>query len=182
MKKTKRTQMIAVVLSLIMIAALSASSFAEGPQGGPPQGDMQMGQPGGPQGRMRVQGDGGKRSLQAFGKYGTQVRIRGLGSGAEGGVHGPGQDEGFHQFAHNVFRVRGGTAVTGNEQLAAGGKAGCEDFEGRSDVRFRAGEHGIAGDEGFERMVCGGVIHGWVVLSGCRVASGGCRRGADPGV
>ena len=54
MKKTKRTQMIAVVLSLIMIAALSATSFAEGPQGGPPQGDMQMGQPGGPQGGMQM--------------------------------------------------------------------------------------------------------------------------------
>ena len=54
MKKTKNTKLIAVVLSLIVIAALSATSFAEGPQGGMPQGNMQPGQPGGPQGGMQM--------------------------------------------------------------------------------------------------------------------------------
>ena len=50
MKKTNKTRVLAVVLSLILIAALSATSFAEGPQGGMPQGGMQMNQQGGPQG------------------------------------------------------------------------------------------------------------------------------------
>jgi len=43
MKNTNRTRIIAVVLSLLIIIALSATSFAEGPHGGPQMGSMQPG-------------------------------------------------------------------------------------------------------------------------------------------
>ncbi len=63
MKNTNRTRIIAVVLSLLIIIALSATSFAEEPHGGPQMGSMQPGgqqdnfgqgmQPGAPQGKDR---------------------------------------------------------------------------------------------------------------------------------
>ena len=50
MKKAMKTRIASVVLALVMIAALSATAFADGPQGGPQQGGFQQGrQMGGPQ-------------------------------------------------------------------------------------------------------------------------------------
>ena len=49
MKKAMKTRIASVVLALVMIAALSATAFADGPQGGPQMGnfqqDRQMGDP-----------------------------------------------------------------------------------------------------------------------------------------
>ena len=49
MKKAMKTRITSVVLALVMIAALSATAFADGPQGGPQMGnfqqDRQMGDP-----------------------------------------------------------------------------------------------------------------------------------------
>ena len=62
MKKAMKTRIASVVLALVMIAALSATAFADGPQGGPQQGGFQQGrQMGGPQqggfGQNRQTGD-----------------------------------------------------------------------------------------------------------------------------
>ena len=49
MKKAMKTRIAAMALALVMIAALSATAFADGPQGGPQQGgfgqNRQMGDP-----------------------------------------------------------------------------------------------------------------------------------------
>lgn len=50
MKKAMKTRIAAMALALVMIAALSATAFADGPQGGPQQGGFQQDrQMGGPQ-------------------------------------------------------------------------------------------------------------------------------------
>ena len=42
MKKAMKTRIASVVLALVMIAALSATAFADGPQGGPQMGNFQQ--------------------------------------------------------------------------------------------------------------------------------------------
>ena len=55
MKKTKKAKIYAVTLSLIIILALSATAFAEGPKGSPQMDRMQSGQQmNGPQGDMQM--------------------------------------------------------------------------------------------------------------------------------
>ena len=50
MKKAMKTRIASVVVALVMIAALSATAFADGPQGGPQMGNFQQDrQMGGPQ-------------------------------------------------------------------------------------------------------------------------------------
>lgn len=51
MKKTILTRLSAIAVALVLLAALSAAAFADGPQNGRTQGNMQMGQQmGGPRG------------------------------------------------------------------------------------------------------------------------------------
>ncbi len=57
MKKTNKAKVFAVTLSLIIILALSATAFAEGPKGSPQMDRMQSGQQmNGPQGDMQMNG------------------------------------------------------------------------------------------------------------------------------
>lgn len=54
MKKTLKTRIAATAMALIMVVALSATAFADGPQGGPQMGGMQQQMNGGPQGGMQM--------------------------------------------------------------------------------------------------------------------------------
>ena len=57
MKKTNKAKVFAVTLSLIIILALSATAFAEGPKGSPQMNRMQSGQQmNAPQGDMQMNG------------------------------------------------------------------------------------------------------------------------------
>ena len=60
MKKTNKAKVFAVTLSLIIILALSATAFAEGPKGSPQMDRMQSGQQmNAPQGDMQMNGPQG---------------------------------------------------------------------------------------------------------------------------
>ena len=64
MKKTKKAKVFAVTLSLIIILALSATAFAEGPKGSPQMDRMQSGQQmNGPQGDMQINGPQGDMQM-----------------------------------------------------------------------------------------------------------------------
>jgi len=90
MKKTNKTRIIAVVLSLAVIAALSATAFAEGPQGGPQMGGMQQDQQmGGPRGGM--QQGGPQNSFQQNGQQGDFGQGMQMGNAPQMG--GFGQDQ-----------------------------------------------------------------------------------------
>ena len=66
MKKTKKAKICAVTLSLIIILALSATAFAEGPKGSPQMDRMQSGQQmNGPQGDMQMNGSQGDMQMAA---------------------------------------------------------------------------------------------------------------------
>ena len=77
MKKTKKAKIYAVTLSLIIILALSATAFAEGPKGSPQMDRMQSGQQmNAPQGDMQMNAPQGDMQMAApqgsFGENGSQ--------------------------------------------------------------------------------------------------------------
>ena len=66
MKKTNKAKVFAVTLSLIIILALSATAFAEGPKGSPQMDRMQSGQQmNGPQGDMQMNSPQGDMQMNA---------------------------------------------------------------------------------------------------------------------
>ena len=66
MKKTNKAKIYAVTLSLIIILALSATAFAEGPMGSPQMDRMQSGQQmNAPQGGMQMNGPQGDMQMDA---------------------------------------------------------------------------------------------------------------------
>ena len=66
MKKTNKAKVFAVTLSLIIILALSATAFAEGPKGSPQMDRMQSGQQmNAPQDGMQMNGPQGNMQMDA---------------------------------------------------------------------------------------------------------------------
>lgn len=76
MKKTLKTRIAAAAMALIMVVALSATAFADGPQGGPQMGGMQQQMNGGPQGGMQMP-QGGFDQGAPQGNFGQDQQMSG---------------------------------------------------------------------------------------------------------
>ena len=78
MKKTMKTRIAAAAMALVMVVALSATVFADGPQGGPQMGGMQQQMNGGPQGGMRMPQGGFDQGSPSQGNFGQDQQMGGF--------------------------------------------------------------------------------------------------------
>ena len=78
MKKTMKTRIAAAAMALVMVVALSATVFADGPQGGPQMGGMQQQMNGGPHGGMRMPQGGFDQGSPSQGNFGQDQQMGGF--------------------------------------------------------------------------------------------------------
>ena len=159
MKKTMKTRIAAAAMALVMVVALSATVFADGPQGGPQMGGMQQQMNGGPQGGMRMPQGGFDQGSPSQGNFGQDqqgaAQMGGMQQQMNVGPHGGMQmpQGGFDQGSPSQGNFGQDQQMGGfNQNGPMNGQQPPEKPEGDEDRTPADGQNGPMGPGGMDPM------------------------------